>query len=175
MHAKEKFRKMFVCVRNSICGWKKNKKFFGPNFQNYLKNFLCRHQKNASHTIPIYGNCMISIFFKKTRTSVFITRLFYKNQTSTEISLYQFSTIFRNCMKIVWQAFFHTLDVWNCMITIFGVWRSTRAFGFYLHKNPFGFYLHKNSFSFYLHKNSNEKGVFGRSVDRVSAWNPKYH
>ena len=23
-------------------------------------------------------------------------------------------------MKIVWQAFFHTLDVWNCMISIFG-------------------------------------------------------
>ena len=37
-------------------------KKFGPNFQNNLKNFLCRHQKNASHTISIYGNCMIGIF-----------------------------------------------------------------------------------------------------------------
>ena len=126
---KENFEKCLFAYEIRFAVEKKTKKFFGPNFQNYLKNFLCRHQKNASHTIPIYGNCMISIFFKKTRTSVFITRLFYKNQTSAEISLYQFSTIFRNCMKIVCQAFFHTLDVWNCMITIFGVWRSTRESG----------------------------------------------
>ena len=88
---------------------------------------MCRHQKNASHTISIYGNCMISIFFKKRKPQFFITRLFYKNQTATEMSLYLFSTIFRNCMKIVWQACSHTLDVWNCMISIFGVWRSTRV------------------------------------------------
>ena len=99
------FRKMFVCVWNSICGWKKTKKIFGPDFQNNLKNFLCRHRKNASHTISIYGNCMISIFFKKGKLRFFITRLFYKNQTATETSSYIFSTIFRNCMKIVWQAF----------------------------------------------------------------------
>ena len=55
----------------------KTKKIFGPDFQNYLKNFLCRHQKNASHTISIYGNCMISIFFKKGKLRFFITRLFY--------------------------------------------------------------------------------------------------
>ena len=114
-----------VCLRTKfdLRLKKKTKKFLGQNF----KIFLCRHQKNASHTIPIYGNCMISIFFKKREPQFFITRLFYKNQTSTEISLYQFSTILRNCMKIVSQAFFHTLDVWNCMITIFGVWRSTRV------------------------------------------------
>ena len=65
--------------------------------------------------------------FKKRKSQFFITRLFYENQTATEMSLYQFSTIFRNCMKIVWQAFSHSLDVWNCMISIFGVWRSTRV------------------------------------------------
>ena len=27
------------------------------------KNFCRRHQKNASHTISIYGNCMTSVFF----------------------------------------------------------------------------------------------------------------
>ena len=70
---------------------------------------------------------MISIFFKKRKPQFFITRLFYKKQTATELNLYQFSTIFRNCMKIVWQAFSHTLDVWNCMISIFGVRRSTRV------------------------------------------------
>ena len=36
------------------------KKKFGGNFKK--KNFCCRHQKNASHTISIYENCMISIF-----------------------------------------------------------------------------------------------------------------
>ena len=101
LHAKIFFSKN-VCLRTKIdLRLKKKKKNFGPNFQNYLKNFLCRHQKNASHTISIYGNCMISIFFKKRKPQFFITRLFYKNQTATEMSLYLFSTIFRNCMKIV--------------------------------------------------------------------------
>ena len=68
-----------VCLRTTIDLRlkKKNEKIFGPNFQNYLKNFLCRHQKNASHTISIYGNCMMSIFFKKRKPQFFITRLFY--------------------------------------------------------------------------------------------------
>ena len=40
------------------------------------KNFCSRHQKKASHTISIYGNCMTSYFFfrkqkfKKTKFSV---------------------------------------------------------------------------------------------------------
>ena len=121
------FEKCLFAYQNLFAVEKKNKKIFGLNFQNYLKIFLCRHQKNASHTIFIYENCMKSIFFKKRKPPFFITRLFYYNQTHTEMSLYQFSTIFRNCMKIVWQAFSHILDVWNCMISIFGVWRSTRV------------------------------------------------
>ena len=56
---------------------KKKQKNVVPNFQNNLKNFLCRHQKNASHTISINGNCMISIFFKKRKPQFSITRLFY--------------------------------------------------------------------------------------------------
>ena len=60
---------------------KKNKKIFGPNFQNYLKNFLCRHQKNTSHTISIYGNCMIGIFFKKRKP-----QFFYHQTVLLEIS-----------------------------------------------------------------------------------------
>ena len=42
------FWKMFVCVQNSICSWKK---------------IWSRHQKNASHTISLYGNFMVSIFY----------------------------------------------------------------------------------------------------------------
>ena len=36
----------------------------------------------------------------------------------------------KNCMKIVCLAFFHTFDVGNCMISIFGLWRSTREICF---------------------------------------------
>ena len=91
------FEKCLFAYENRFAVEKKTKKFLGQIF----KITLCRHQKNASHTISIYGNCMISIFFKKRKPHFFITRLFYENQTATEMSLYQFSTIFRNCMKIV--------------------------------------------------------------------------
>ena len=98
----QKFFSKNVCLRTKFdLRLKKKHKIFWAKFTKLLKNFLCRHQKNASHTISIYGICMISIFFKKRKPHFFITRLFYKNQTATEISLYQFSTIFRNCMKIV--------------------------------------------------------------------------
>ena len=40
---------------------------FWAKFSKLLSKFLCRHQKNASHTISIYGNCIISIFFFKKR------------------------------------------------------------------------------------------------------------
>ena len=46
---------------------KNNKKIFGGNFKNTLKNFCRRHQKNASHTISIYGNCMTSVFFSENK------------------------------------------------------------------------------------------------------------
>ena len=87
------FRKKFVCVRNSICGWKKLK-IFWVNFQNYSKKFLCRHQKNASHTISIYGNSMIGIFLKKTKTSVF-----YHQTVLLE------SNSHRNNLEIVWKLY----------------------------------------------------------------------
>ena len=62
---------------------------------------------------------MISIFFSKKNLNFFITTVFF-NQTAVELSLYLFSTIFSNLL----QAFFYTLDVRNCMISIFSVWRS---------------------------------------------------
>ena len=83
---------------------KKQKKL--RQIQNFLENFLCRHQnKTASHTISIYGNCMISIFFKKRKPRILITRFVLLESNNRKISLYLFSIIFRNCMKIVWQAF----------------------------------------------------------------------
>ena len=46
---------------------KKTQKMFGGNFKNTLKIFFRRHQKNASHTISIYGNCMTSVFFSESK------------------------------------------------------------------------------------------------------------
>ena len=63
-----------VCLRTKFdLQLKKKQKFFWAKFSKLLKNFLCRHQKNASHTIPIYGNCMISIFFKKNENLSFLS------------------------------------------------------------------------------------------------------
>ena len=74
LHAKNFFSKN-VCLRTKfdLRLKKKTKKFLGQTF----KITCVAIKKNTSHTISIYGNCMISIFFQKTKTSVFITRLFY--------------------------------------------------------------------------------------------------
>ena len=50
----------------------KTKNFSGQ----FQRTILCRYQKNASHTVSIYGNCMISIFFKKQNLGFVITSLF---------------------------------------------------------------------------------------------------
>ena len=53
---------------NQFAVQKKNIKNFWGQFQKYLeKNFCRRHQKNASHTISIYGNCMTSVFFSENK------------------------------------------------------------------------------------------------------------
>ena len=55
-----------VCLRTkvSLRLKKKNKKVFGA-ISSLLGKFFVSPSKNASHTISIYGNCMISIFSKK--------------------------------------------------------------------------------------------------------------
>ena len=52
---------------------KKNQKDFWGNFKFTWKNFLCRHQKNASHATSIYGKCDDNRFFPKRKHSFFIT------------------------------------------------------------------------------------------------------
>ena len=49
------FKKCLFEHENQFAVGKKHKKFFR------------RHQKNATHTISIYGNCMTSVFFQKTK------------------------------------------------------------------------------------------------------------
>ena len=57
---------------------KKKTKNFWAKFSKLLEKFLFRHQKNASHTISIYGNCMISIFFKKRKPRFFLPDCFIR-------------------------------------------------------------------------------------------------
>ena len=53
------FKNCLFEFENQFAVEKKNANIFGGN----CKNFCRRHQKNASHTISIYGNCMTSVFF----------------------------------------------------------------------------------------------------------------
>ena len=57
------FKKCLFENENQFAVQKKHTKFWGQ----FLKYFCRRHQKNASHTISIYGNCMTSVFFPKTK------------------------------------------------------------------------------------------------------------
>ena len=50
---------------------KKRKKTFGANFKTNCESFLLSPSKNDNHTISIYENCMIGIFFDKS-FSVFL-------------------------------------------------------------------------------------------------------
>ena len=62
------FKKCLFEYKNQFAVEKKNTKNFWGQFQKHLSpNFCRRHQKNASHTISIYGNCMTSGFFRKTK------------------------------------------------------------------------------------------------------------
>ena len=119
------FQKTFVWVRKPFCGWKKNTKkfYFWGQFQ---KKFCCRHQKNASHTISIYGNCMTSIFLTKSFSFSFSTIHQNLCQNKRKVLRKFDGTILAKCMKFVLAEFFHRLSLWNCVISIFGLWRSTR-------------------------------------------------
>ena len=125
--AKFFFRKMFVWVRKSICGWNKYKKNFGGNLKKNLKNFCRRHQKKASHAFSISGNFMFSIFLTKKFFFLCSTidRILCPNKRKV---FWKFDdTILAKCMNFVWLVFFHRLSLHYCMISIFGPWRSTRV------------------------------------------------
>ena len=95
-------------------------------FRGYLEKVCVALKKWYSYNFHIWELYNKHFIFQKTKTSVFITRRFFYNQTAAETSLYLFSIIFRKFMKIIWQTFFLTLGIYNCMISILGIWRSTR-------------------------------------------------
>ena len=102
---------------------KKTKKIFGSKFQNYLENLRVAIKKMPIIQFPYMGIKRSAFFFKKRKPRFLSPDCFERIKQPQKLV----NIFFRNCMKIVWQAFFHTLDVWNCMISIFAVWRSTRA------------------------------------------------
>ena len=55
---------MFVEYENHFAVEKITKNLWGQ-FRKYFEKFCCRHQKNASKIISIYGNCKLSIFSDK--------------------------------------------------------------------------------------------------------------
>ena len=175
---------MFVCVRNSICGWKKNKKFLSQIFKITWKDFVSPSKKCQPYNFHIW-ELYDKHFFQKMKTSVFLPDCFIRIKQPQK-QVYIFFNLFRNCMKIVWQAFFHTLVVWNCMISVFGVWRSTREIKlswiffiirlFQWNHIVLMFSLNHKWLKDFLQlnlKNSNLCRPFFRSIKYIMSWNAK--
>ena len=133
---------LFECkIRFAV---KKNtKKSFSGNFKII---FFCRHQKSVSHTISYNFHIRefydTHFFLQKNKNLVFLSP-----DCFIWSSLNFLSNFIRNRAKIVWQALFYTLNVWNCITSIFrctevnpGTWNidwiawacSLNLFGLYL-------------------------------------------
>ena len=106
---------------------KKTKHFWG-NFKNTWKSYCFAIKKMLFIQFPYMEIVWEAFFQKKNKISVLSSPdLFIRIKHPQKLVKIFFSTIFRNCMKTIWQAFFYTFDVWNFMISIFGLWRSTRV------------------------------------------------
>ena len=81
------FKKCLFEYENQFAVEKKKQKIFGDNFKNTSKNFCRRHQKNASHTIFINRNCMVSIFFIPFFSCFFMKRYQFRYQNNYKIPL----------------------------------------------------------------------------------------
>ena len=69
---------------------------------------------------------MISIFVKKKNVFLFYLVRYTNYYAKTKKILRNFDyTILAKCMEFVRLVFFHKFSLWNCMIGIFGLWRST--------------------------------------------------
>ena len=70
---------------------------------------------------------MVSNFFHTIFFPFFMKRYQFWYQITIKYLWNSIKLILQKCMKFVWLAIFHRLSVWNCMISIFGLWRSTRG------------------------------------------------
>ena len=87
---------------------KKNRKIVGTSFQNYLKNFFCRHQKMPVIQFPHMENVWIAFFSKK---KTFQISFFLSPVCSTVLKKPQkwfnfFSIVFQKCMKFFMTSIF---------------------------------------------------------------------
>ena len=90
-----------VCLRTKF-DLRLKKKNFGANFQNYLKNFLCRHQKMPVIKFPYMEIVWKKIFSKKKNfKSVFLSPVGSTVLKQPQKWFNFFSIVFRKYMKIV--------------------------------------------------------------------------
>ena len=114
------FRKKFVYVQNSTWAWKKKQ-----------KNFWGKFSKLLGRIFVSYMEIVWQAFFSKKIENPFFchqaVQLFSKSRRN---GLIFFLLFFEYVWKLYDKHFLHKLDVWNCMISIFGEWGSTRDSSF---------------------------------------------
>ena len=112
----------------SVVAAQKTLKCFASSWNDCSKHFFTKKyfKKNSNHAISIYGNCMASIFFIPFFSFFQWRDTNFDTKTTIKYLWNSFNFVLQICMKFVWLAFLHRLSVWNCMISIFGLCRSTR-------------------------------------------------
>ena len=111
-----------VCLRTKL-DLRLKKNFLREVFKITTETFLCRIWK-------LYGKH----FFKKKLSSQFFLSPLYSSVLEKQQKWFIFFSIFfENVWKFYGKHFLHTLDVWNCMIRIFDVWKciELRQLNFY--------------------------------------------
>ena len=121
-----------VCLCTNFILLLKNKTKKWDIFKTTWKNNCVTIRKRWTNNFHIWELHDKRLFFQKTKSKnlcLFITRLFFLESNSCRNYFTSFSIIFENCIKKYenfMPSVFLTLDVWNCIVRIFGVWRSTR-------------------------------------------------
>ena len=115
-----------VCLSTKFVLRLKKRTIFLKVLKLFKKTLLWLSKKMLNIQFP-YGNCIFSIFLYK-KVIWFIYVEFWDKVISQNKTIWKFvDTILEKSVKFVWVVFFHRLSLWNCMISVFGLWRSTRA------------------------------------------------
>ena len=129
------FKKKLVWVQKSFWGWKKHKKSFGAISKILWTFFIVAIQKMLIINFPYMEILWLAFFLTNFFSFLFCTIHRILCQNKRKIFRKFNDTFSAKCIKFVWPVFFHRLSLWNCMISIFGLWRSTRGAVFIqLHK-----------------------------------------
>ena len=119
---------MFVRVQKSFCGWKKKtqKQLFGAFSKILWKIFVVAIKKKLVIQFPYIEIVWLAFFM--TKIFYFLFSTIHQNlcQNKRKVLRKFDDTVLAKCMKFVWLVFFHRLSLWKRMISIFGLWRSTR-------------------------------------------------